>query len=212
MIGEAAPRRVLFFGDSLVAGVGDPAGGGWVARVVSASVTRGQPLTAYNLGVRRETSLQVAARWRAEAEPRVPAGTTAQIVLSFGANDTSIEDGVPRVPAGDARRALALILREAHALGFETLVVGPAPVDDAAQNHRIKALTASFAEVCDEQQAPFIGVIDALLETPAWMAEIAAGDGAHPGADGYQILAQLLIDEGLVSWLAKPPLTTPRRN
>src|SRR5208282_2039603 len=48
---EPAPRRVLFFGDSLVAGVGGPAGGGWVARVVIEAFRSGVPLTAYNLGI-----------------------------------------------------------------------------------------------------------------------------------------------------------------
>src|SRR4029077_13817605 len=45
-----AERRVLFFGASLVAGVGDPAGLGWVGRVVAASFALDVPLTAYNLG------------------------------------------------------------------------------------------------------------------------------------------------------------------
>jgi acyl-CoA thioesterase-1 len=67
MTAESAPRRALFLGDSLVAGIGDSAGGGWVARVVGACHEQGMPVTAYNLGIRRETSLQVAARWRAEA-------------------------------------------------------------------------------------------------------------------------------------------------
>ena len=43
-------RRVLFFGDSIVAGVGDPEGRGWVGRVVAASFASGLPLTAYPLG------------------------------------------------------------------------------------------------------------------------------------------------------------------
>jgi acyl-CoA thioesterase I len=64
-------RRLLFFGDSLIAGVGDPTGRGWVGRVVAASFENGLPLTGYNLGVRRETSEQVAGRWHDEALPRM---------------------------------------------------------------------------------------------------------------------------------------------
>ncbi len=90
-------QRLLFFGDSLVAGVGDPTGRGWVGRVVAASFGLGFPLTAYNLGVRAETSEQVAARWRSEALPRLTAVTDARIILSFGANDTTIEQGRLRV-------------------------------------------------------------------------------------------------------------------
>ncbi|HTA15882.1 MAG TPA: GDSL-type esterase/lipase family protein [Solirubrobacteraceae bacterium] len=203
MIREVAPRRVLFFGDSLVAGVGDPAGGGWVARVVGACFAHGQPLSPYNLGIRRETSIQVAARWRAEAMPRVPPGVDARMVVSFGTNDTTVEDGAVRVPADSSRHALATILDEASTLDLAALVVGPAPVDDPEQNRRIGALTESFAEVCQERDTPFIGIVEPLLQSPVWMSEVSAGDGAHPGSGGYQTIAQLLIDRGLLAWLTE---------
>jgi lysophospholipase L1-like esterase len=90
-------RRVAFIGDSLVAGVGDPTGMGWVGRVVAASFGLGLPLTAYSLGVRRETSEQVAVRWRTETVPRLLPDTDARVVLSFAANDTTVEDGQLRV-------------------------------------------------------------------------------------------------------------------
>jgi acyl-CoA thioesterase-1 len=208
MIHDTAPRCLLFFGDSLVAGIGDPAGGGWVARVVSACFDRGSPVTAYNLGVRRETSIEVAARWRAEATPRMLSGADSRIVVSFGTNDTTLDRGAVRVPANRSRRVLATILDEASVLGLAQLVVGPAPVDDTEQNHRIGDLTESFAEVCDERDTPFIGVVEPLLESSTWMSEVAAGDGAHPGANGYQAIAQLLIDRGLLGWLTEPVSST----
>ncbi len=205
---EVAPRRVLFFGDSLVAGIGDPTGGGWVALLVRACFDNALPVTAYNLGVRRETSIQIAARWRAEAAPRVPAGSDSRIVLSFGANDTTIEHGHVRVPADSSRRALATVLDEASPLGFGSFVIGPAPVDDVEQNRRIVALTESFAEVCSERDVPFIGVAETLLASSVWMSQVSAGDGAHPGAEGYQTIAQLLIDGGLLAWLTEPNSST----
>jgi acyl-CoA thioesterase-1 len=201
---EAAPRRVLFFGDSLVAGVGDPAGGGWVARIAGACFEQGVPLTAYNLGVRRETSVEVAARWRAEAEPRLPIPEGARLVVSFGANDTTVENGSERVAAADSRRALATLLDEAEELGVARFVVGPAPVDDAEQNVRIGELTRSFAEVCDERGVPFLAVVDALLASSVWMSEIAVGDGAHPSAGGYEAITRVLLDGGLLTWLKEP--------
>jgi lysophospholipase L1-like esterase len=71
-------RRLLFFGDSLVAGVGDPTGAGWVGRVVATSFASGLGLTAYNLGIRGETSEQIASRWRTEALPRLLAGAAGR--------------------------------------------------------------------------------------------------------------------------------------
>jgi acyl-CoA thioesterase-1 len=194
-------RRLLFFGDSLVAGVGDPAGAGWVGRVVAASFASGLGLTAYNLGVRGETSEQVALRWHAEALPRLLAGADCRIVLSFGANDTSIEHDRVRVDADRSLGALATILDEAAMIGLPTLVVGPAPVDDPEQNRRIHGLSVSFAEVCAERGVPFMSVVEGLLASPVWMEQVAVEDGAHPGAEGYDALARLVLAGGWLDWL-----------
>ncbi len=210
MIGEVAPRRVLFVGDSLVAGVGDPAGAGWVARITSACFRQGVPLTAYNLGVRGQTSVQVAARWQLEATARAPAGSDARVVVSFGANDTMIEGAGVRVAADRSCRELAAILDRADALGFAAFVVGPAPVADAEHNRRLGALTLAFAQICAERDTPFVGTFEPLLGSAAWMAEVRAGDGAHPQAGGYDALAELLIDRGLPAWLAQPSARSVR--
>ena len=196
-----ADRRLLFFGDSLVAGVGDPAGAGWIGRVVAASFASGLGLTAYNLGIRGETSEQIASRWRAEALPRLVAAADCRIVLSFGANDTSIERD--RVRVGDDRSlsALATILEEAATISLPTFVVGPASVDDLEQNRRIHGLSASFAEVCAERGVPFVSIIEGLLASPVWMEQVAVGDGAHPGAEGYEALADLVLAGGWLDWL-----------
>jgi len=52
--------RILFFGDSFVAGTGDATALGWPGRLVAASHDAGRPITAYNLGVRRDTSADVS--------------------------------------------------------------------------------------------------------------------------------------------------------
>jgi len=194
-------RRVLFFGDSLVAGVGDPTGAGWVGRVVAASFASGLPLTSYNLGVRGETSEQVTSRWRGEVLPRLLSGTDCRIVLSFGANDTSVEDDRVRVDADRSSGALATILDEAATIGLPALVLGPAPVDDPEQNRRIRSLSVSFAGVCAERGVPFMSVIEPLLASPVWMEQVAVEDGAHPGAEGYDALAGLVLAGGWLDWL-----------
>jgi acyl-CoA thioesterase I len=47
-------------------------------------------------------------------------------------------------------------------------------------------------------------VFDALLADPVWMHEVAIGDGAHPGADGYGHLADLVLPIWR-TWLAQAP-------
>jgi acyl-CoA thioesterase I len=194
-------RRVLFFGDSLVAGVGDPTGRGWVGRIVAASFGSGLPMTAYNLGVRGDTSLQVAARWRAEAQPRLLAGIDTRIAMSFGANDTTIEDGRPRTDPAESCAALGDILAGAATLGLSPLVIGPAPVHDPEQNRRIEALSRMFSRVCSDASVCFVSVFETLLADPTWMRQVGQGDGAHPSAEGYDALASIVLAEGWTDWL-----------
>lgn len=197
----SADRRVLFFGDSFVAGYGDPHGQGWVGRVVAASFEGGLPLTAYNLGVRRETSLDVAARWGAEARPRMRAEAGYGVVFAFGVNDTTEEDGRVRVEPGLAVDALGRVLGEATRLGLGAFVVGPAPSGDPGQDERVRELSRSFAGVAARHEVPFAAVLDALRASGTWAAEAAAGDGTHPAAGGYVELAGLVLAAGWLDWL-----------
>lgn len=197
-------RRVLVFGDSYVAGVGDPEGRGWVGRVVEASWAAGLPLTAYPLGVRRQTSVEVAERWRAEARPRIVAGADCRVVFAVGTNDMAVEDGTCRVEPDVSVATLAAMLDEASALGLRALVVGPSPVCDAAWVSRLEHLTERLRRECATRRVPFIGVVDALVASAVWLSEAAAGDGAHPGAVGYDTLARLVVAGGWLDWLGGP--------
>lgn len=201
----SADRRVLFLGDSFVAGAGDPAALGWPGRVCAAAWAAGVPVTPYNLGVRRETSEEVAARWRAEAGPRLAAGADCRVTVSFGANDMVCEGDGPRLAPARSAEVLAALLGEAASLGLPAFVVGPAPVGDPRDDRRIVALTARYAHVAAAAAVPFVPVAPALLATPVWRAEAAAGDGAHPGAGGYAALADLVLAGGWLDWLRSAP-------
>jgi acyl-CoA thioesterase-1 len=205
--------RLLCFGDSFVAGVGDPRGQGWVGRVVAAAHAAGRPLMAYNLGVRRETSVEVAVRWRFEAMPRLLAGADCRVVFAVGANDTTADGGAVRVAPERSCMALDKMLDQAGALGLPAAVAGPPPTGDAAQQARSVTLSDAFAEVCAGRGVPFWPVAETLVASSTWLAEQAAGDGAHPAADRYDLLARTLLDAGLLDWLLAPaPATgvTPR--
>lgn len=199
--------RALVFGDSFVAGVGDQRGQGWVGRVVAAASAAGRPLTAYSLGVRRETSVEVAVRWRFEAMPRLARDADCRVVFAVGANDTTIERHGPRVPVDRSRLALGTMLDQAAELNLPAAVAGPPPVGDAAQRARVVALSDAFAELCAERGVPFWPVAAALAASREWIQEQAVGDGAHPGAAGYDLLARVLLDAGLLAWLQAPAVT-----
>jgi acyl-CoA thioesterase-1 len=189
--------RVCSVGDSFVAGVGDPEHLGWVGRLAAGSPV---PLTSYVLGVRGQTSRQVLDRWRAECDPRLPTDVDGRVVVSFGVNDTTLVDGVPRVAPADSVAALAALLDDSP---WPAFVVGPPPVDDPAQNERTAGLDAAFAGVCRARGVPYVGVLTPLLASVVWMREVAAGDGAHPGAAGYRALAAL-VRPAWDDWIAAP--------
>ena len=195
--------RVSFFGDSLVAGVGDPTGAGWVGRLVAGAFVAGTPVTAYNLGIRRETSSDVLARWEAELAPRRADEADCRVVFSFGANDATREEGRLRSDPADSVENLERALAGARDRGLPALVVGPPPVDDAAQQERIRALSIAFAGVAAGRDAPYVPIADALRASPAYRCELERGDGAHPGAGGYALIAELVMPAWL-DWLAGP--------
>ena len=64
--------RLCFVGDSFVHGTNDPEYLGWTGRLSILARGRGHMLTCYNLGVRRDTSSAIAARWELETERRLP--------------------------------------------------------------------------------------------------------------------------------------------
>lgn len=192
-----ANLRICFFGDSFVNGTGDPAMLGWVGRACAAARAGGAELTAYNLGIRRDTSADVRARWRDEARRRLPPGVNGRLVFSFGANDSVIEGDRPRVDPVVSAENLRNILIQANQLA-PVLMVGPPPLGDSIRQASLAALCASFAAVCHEMSVPYLPVLTRLTDSRVWLQEAAQGDGAHPGAGGYQALADLVV--GWSAW------------
>jgi len=179
--------RLLAFGDSYVAGVGDPEHLGWVGRALAGR----REVTLYNLGVRRETSREVGARWRNEAAARLTAAEPCRIVFSFGVNDCHQEAGAPRVASAQTLLQARAMLAEAARV-CPVLFVGPPPVADAGVAARTEALNENLKLLCARLETPFIDVFRPLAADGLWVREAAAFDGAHPGAAGYQRMADLV--------------------
>jgi len=195
-------RRVLFFGDSFVAGTGDPTALGWVGRVVTASHDAGRPITGYNLGVRRDTSTDVAARLESETEARTRLATASYgVVLSFGANDMTVQDNRLRVAPGLVVKALNGLIDRAEASGHGVFVVGPPPVCDHDQDERIRELSSQLAHVASHRRIAFVEAARPLLAHDVWRSTAAANDGTHPGAGGYAALAEIVLASGWLDWV-----------
>ena len=186
-----AELRICFLGDSFVNGTGDPECLGWAGRICQAARRRGHDVTYYNLGIRRETSAELRARWQREVALRLPADATGRLVFSFGVNDTTAEGPTTRVPLAESLDNAHAILDEARRL-HPTLLAGPPPVADPDQNRRIAELSEHLARVATALAVPYLETCTPLLASAVWVAEVAAGDGAHPRAGGYAELARMV--------------------
>ncbi|MGW8565999.1 GDSL-type esterase/lipase family protein [Isoptericola sp. NPDC055881] len=190
--------RICFAGDSYVAGTGDRSGLGWVGRVVAAALAGGHRLTTYNLGVRGDTSRQVADRLGAELGPRLTGGDEHRVVLAFGVNDMVLRDGRVRLALAASVEALHHAVDVAGAASV--LVVGPPAVDDDAQNVRLRGLTDAFAQECAGRGLPFVDTFGITLDDATWRREVGEGDGFHPDAAGYAALAAV-VEPPFLAWL-----------
>ena len=179
--------RLIAFGESAVAGAGDPDHLGWVGRALAGR----REVTLYNLGIRGATSTKLARLWRPEAEARLTDDEPCRIVFGFGVNDTWVEAGAVQVTPAQSLLNTRALLTEAGGL-CPVLMVGPTPLADAGRSVRLEALNENLKLLCARLKVPFIDVFRPLAADGLWTAEAQAWDGAHPGADGYQRMADLI--------------------
>jgi acyl-CoA thioesterase-1 len=197
--------RICFVGDSITAGTGDDAFAGWPGRACAAERRRGHDISLYNLGIRGDTSAMIASRWREECEARLPAIHPGALVFSFGINDTAREaDGALRV---DEDRSVAIaraMLTEAKAWK-PTLMIGPTPVLHESltlslnpgqprelRDSRLASTSKAYAALCREIGVPYLDIFTPLSSDARFRTAMAAGDGVHPTADGYAVMADLV--------------------
>jgi lysophospholipase L1-like esterase len=183
--------RICFIGDSFVNGTGDPKCLGWTGRICVAAKQSGSDLTYYNLGIRGDTTQDILYRWQAEVKCRLKIEHGGRIVFSFGTNDTTIENGTRRIKADESLNNTRQILTSARQM-YPVMMVSPPPINDVEQNLRTQELSSRIALLCQEINIPYLDVFTPLQNSSIWLEEVAAVDGAHPGAAGYGELAILV--------------------
>lgn len=178
---------ICCFGDSLTLGVGDDAGLGWPGRLTIALRRESVEATTYNLGVRRDATVRMQHRWRAEAMVRRMENTPLKLVFNFGVadvfNDVRIEESMGA--------AVAMLTRaKAEA---EVLVVGPTPVNDRDRREKIAAFGRMLDPMCRRLDIPFVPALDAMHRSFVYGQALNDGDGVHPAAAGYADLAEHIL-------------------
>jgi len=192
-------RRVCVLGDALVAGVGDPRAMGWTGRVAARTPDDDGPTTVFPLGVPDEGTSGLLERWVAESSRRFAPGAENRLVVGLGSAD--LEAGLTMARS---RLNLANVVDEAGSRGLPVLVVGPPPGLDPARNDDVAELADAFADVCARRAVRYVDCFDPLVQHEQWHADLAAGDGVHPGQAGYGLLAWLVLHGGWRPWLGLP--------
>lgn len=181
--------RICFLGDSFVNGTGDPTHLGWTGRLCISLAHQGYGITNYTLGIRGETSRDLAQRWQEEVQRRAAPHYDMRLIFSFGTNDTTLEEDQLRVEPAESLQNAHQILSSAQQ-HYPVLMISPPPIADREQRERIGALTQQLGVLCQDLQIPFLDVFTSLLNSPIWMQEVTQGDGSHPQAAGYEVWAQ----------------------
>ena len=198
--------RICFFGDSVSIGTGDSACRGWPSYLCAAETQeRGHDVSCYNMGIRAETSRDIAQRWKAESIPRLPPHVDGRLVFMFGLNDAADFNGMGvRVPADASVSGARSLLSDAND-GRRVLWIGPTPVRRQPPSiepgqgvrftfdrPRVVALNARYKETAAAIGIPYLDLHTLLAEDADWNAMLDAGDGVHPSDAGHQHVADLI--------------------
>ena len=140
----------------------------------------------------------VCERLAREVAPRLAHAAIPRIVVSFGVNDTALENGTTRVSREESITALRGINTASGPA--ELMLIGPPAVDDDAQNERISALSEVLKEESQRLGIPFFGCFESTVDDFVWRHQVREGDGFHPDAAGYEQLATI-IQVPLLEWL-----------
>ncbi|PID54974.1 MAG: lysophospholipase [Micrococcales bacterium] len=191
--------RICVVGDDLVAGMGDGKSLGWVGRVAARTGAPAGGIAVFPLGVPGEGSASLLKRWQQECGLRFAQGSDNRLVVGVGTHDLDTDLSLAR-----SRLNMANILDEAFSRSISSFVVGPPPSGDPDRDEAISALSAAFADVCDRRSVPYVDCYTPLATHDQWHADLAAGDGQHPGQAGYGLMAWLVLHGGWHQWLGIP--------
>jgi len=196
-VSERRETRICVVGDELSAGMGDARGLGWVGRVAARTASE-DPLFVTSLAVPQETTTALSGRWESECLRRFATGCDNRLVVALGSADIDAGLSLAR-----SRLNLANILDSARSQQVDVFVVGPPPRPDV-DGDAVAALSAAFADVSTRRQVRYVETFAPLRTHDQWLADVAAGDGVHPGQAGYGLLAWLVLHNGWHDWLGLP--------
>ncbi|MCW0235808.1 MAG: arylesterase [Ferrovibrio sp.] len=171
---QAAPVRLLVFGDSLVAGYNLPPDAAYPVQLEKALKAKGLDVTVLNAGVSGDTTAAAAGRldWALADRP-------THVLVELGANDM-----LRGLAPEQARTNLDSILGKLKQAGLPTMLVGmlAAPNLGADYGKRFNGIYPDLAAKYGLPLYPFF------LDGVAGDARLNLGDGLHPTREGVAIM------------------------
>ncbi len=178
-LAQAAPLRLLAFGDSLTAGYNLPPDAAFPVQLQAALRAKGVDVTVLNAGVSGDTTAAALARldWALAEKP-------THVLVELGAND--MLRGLAPEPARANLEAMIVKLKQA---GLPVMLAGmqAAPNLGADYARRFNSIYPDLAERHQVPLYPFF--LDGVAADP----KLNLGDGIHPNRDGIAVIVDRML-------------------
>jgi acyl-CoA thioesterase-1 len=176
---QAAPLKLLTFGDSLTSGYGLPRADGFEAQLRDALRKDGFEVNILDGGVSGDTSAGGKARieWALADKPDAA-------IVELGGND-----GLRGLPPSELQANLTFILDRLQQAGVKTLLSGMYPPPNLGADY-----TKSFRAVFDQlARRPGLLYDPFFLQNVALHPSLAQPDGIHPNAQGVKLIVARIL-------------------
>jgi acyl-CoA thioesterase-1 len=176
---EAAPVRIVAFGDSLTAGYMLKPSEAFPVQLAAALKAKGYAVDVANAGVSGDTTANGLERF----DWAIPDGTEA-VVLELGANDA-----LRGIDPGRARDNLDKILTQLRARNIEVLIAGMMAPKNWGKEYEAR-FAPIFSDLATKHGAllyPFF------LDGVALDAKFNLADGMHPTGPGVGVIVERIL-------------------
>ena len=172
---SAAPRRIVFLGDSLTAGLGLPREQSVPSLIQDRLADEGFDYEVVNAGVSGDTSAGGLSRldWSLDGDVEI-------LVIELGAND-----GLRGLPVAQMRRNLDEIISRAKARGITVILTGMEAPPNYGPRYTSE-FRQVFRDLADDHDVAFVPFF---LEGVAGISSLNGSDGIHPNAEGARVIA-----------------------
>jgi acyl-CoA thioesterase-1 len=169
------PRRIVFLGDSLTAGLGLPREQAVPSLIQERLADEGYVYEVINAGVSGDTSAGGLSRldWSLDGDVEV-------LVIELGAND-----GLRGLPVAQMKRNLEEIITRAKARDITVILTGMEAPPNYGPLYTAEFRKA-FRDLADDHDVVFVPFY---LEGVAGIRSLNNADGIHPNAEGSRLIA-----------------------